>query len=120
MEAYGIPVDVMTCDPEHYVRCALMLDAVRHLPPEVMEILHYHEWTLREPGGYEMFCALNCRTTPTLLVNGERKFENYIPTVDELYGALMSEARTEEQRLVLSTAWRRANQEYPVRAATLT
>jgi hypothetical protein len=112
MEGYKIPVDVLTCDPNHYVRCANMVAAVAALPSEVQELLERHDWSLRTAEGYRAFKVFDGRVIPTLCINGKKCFENRVPTLDELYAALLHAARTEDQRLVLVDSWSKANREY--------
>ena len=119
-----IPVDVVTCDPRHYVRCAHMLAVLDLLPPAVQDALERREWTLRTGEGLRMFQHLRLGSIPALCVEGQEPFENRVPTLDELYQALAAAARTEVQRRLIEDAWRRASDEYggpaldPVPAAT--
>ncbi len=112
MKGYKISVDVLTCDPNHYVRCANMVAAVGALPPAVQDIIERREWSLRTAEGYRAFKAFGGRVLPTLCVNGKKCFENQVPHLDALYAALLQAARTEEQRMVLVESWAEANQEY--------
>lgn len=114
-----IPIDVITCDPRHYVRCAHMLSVIDLLPPDVQEIIERREWTLRTRDGLRAFRLLDVRSIPTLCVDGRKCFENQVPTVDELYLALATAARTEEQREVIHRAWSRTNEEYEPHLAEL-
>jgi hypothetical protein len=112
METYRIPVDLITCDPNHYVRCARMVEAVETLPADVQGLLEVHEWSIRTPQGRNARAAFHAQTIPTMCVNGQKCFENHVPDIDELFTALLHAARTEEQRLTLIEAWGKANEEY--------
>jgi hypothetical protein len=112
MEGYRIPVDVITCDPNHYVRCARMLEAAATLPPEVREIVDLKQWSIRTPEGLMALKVFRVGVIPTLCINGRKCFENRVPAVDELYLALLQAAGTEEQRLTVLDAWSSANEEY--------
>jgi hypothetical protein len=112
MEGYRIPVDVFTCDPNHYVRCARMVEAVAMLPGDVQGLLDLHQWSMRTPEGRDAMALFDAKVIPTLCVNGHKCFENHVPDIDELFTALLHAAGTEEQRLTLIGAWTKANEEY--------
>lgn len=105
MRSDKIPVDVLTCDPRHYVRCARMAEVLDLLPPEVLDQIERREWTMRTGEGRRAFQVFGGKVIPTLCVDGHKCFENRIPTTDELYLALASAARTDEQRDIITRAW---------------
>jgi len=116
MRSEKIPIDVLTSDPDHYIRSALMIEMLDLLPPEVLELVERREWTLRTHEGIRAFKAFEGRTIPTLCVDGHKCFENRIPTTDELYLAIATAARTDEQKDVILKAWSLSNaEEAPVR-----
>ncbi len=115
-----IPVDVITCDPRHYVRCAHMLAVVDLLPQEVQDLIERREWTLRTRDGLRAFRLYDVHTIPTLCVDGRKCFENQVPTLDELYLALVTAARTDEQQEAILRAWSRTDDEYEPQLADLT
>jgi hypothetical protein len=116
MRGEKIPIDILTSDPNHYVRCALMIETLDLLPPEVLELIERREWTLRTREGIRAFGAFKGKTIPTLCVDGHTCFENRIPTTDELYLAIATAARTDEQKDVILKAWSLCNaEEAPVR-----
>lgn len=112
MEGYRIPVDLVACDPNHYVRCARMLEAVTALPDTVQEMIDFRQWSIRTADGRAAKEVFRVSVIPTLCVNGRKCFENQLPDVDGLYSALMHAARTEEQRLGILEAWTEDNEEY--------
>ncbi len=114
-----IPVDVITCDPRHYVRCAHMLAVVDLLPHEVQDLIERREWTLRTRDGLRAFRLYDVHTIPTLCVDGRKCFENQVPTLDELYLALATAARTDEQQETILQAWSRIDDEYEPQLADL-
>ena len=80
MRSEKIPVDILTCDPQHSVRCALMIETLDLLSPEVLELIERRQWTLRTREGVRAFGAFKGKTLPTLCVDGHKCFENRIPT----------------------------------------
>lgn len=116
MRSEKIPIDILTSDPDHYVRCALMIEMLDLLPSEVLHVIDRREWTLKTREGARAFSVFAGRTIPTLCVDGHKCFENRVPTTDELYLAIATAARTDEQRDVILKAWSRSNaEEAPVR-----
>lgn len=116
MKSDKIPVDILTCDPRHYVRCALMREVLDLLPLEVLDLIERREWTFRTREGLRAFQVFQGKAIPTLCVDGHKCFENEIPTTDQLYLAIASAARTDEQRDVIAKAWAQSNAEdAPVR-----
>jgi hypothetical protein len=111
MRGEKIPIDVLTCDPHHNIRCALMLQTLDLLPPEVLDVIERREWTLRTREGVRAFKAFKAKTVPTLCVDGHACFENLIPTTDQLYLAIATAARTDEQKDVILKAWSLSNAE---------
>jgi hypothetical protein len=83
MRSEKIPVDILTCDPNHYVRCALMIQTLDLLSPEVLEVIERREWTLRTREGLRALNAFKAKTVPTMCVDGHACFENRIPTTAE-------------------------------------
>ena len=81
------------------------------LPPEVREFIEYKEWSIKTREGVDVFVARGGRVIPTLCVNGRKRFESVIPTLDELYAALMEEA-TAPQRETLGQALEAARIDY--------
>jgi hypothetical protein len=108
----GIPVDVFTVDPRHYVRDARMVEALDLLDRRVARLIERHEWSLRTDEGRVFSRALHVGRTPAIYINGEKHFENRVPTVDELYVSLLWEARTRAQRRAIEEAWAYGDQAY--------
>lgn len=116
MRGERIPVDILTCDPKHNIRCAQMVEVLDLLPPEVLEIVERRVWTLRTGEGRRAFQVFKGKMVPTMCVDGHKCFENRVPTTDELYLAIATAARNEEQREIVSKAWAKANaEEAPVK-----
>ena len=116
MRGEKIPIDILTYDPNHYVRSALMIETLDLLPSEVLDVVERREWDLRTGEGLRALAVFEGKTIPTLCVNGHKCFENRIPTTDELYLAIATAARTDEQRDVIVKAWSVYNaEEAPVR-----
>ena len=111
-----IPVDVITTDARHYVRDACMVEALHEIDPTVARLLEYHEWSLCTKDGYACACSFHTRATPTVYINGKKRFENIVPTVDQLYEALLSEARTQSQKTAISDARSHADHDYATAA----
>lgn|GEM_PF-3274462 len=107
-----IPVDVVTTDSRHYVRDACMVEALHELDPMVAELLDYHEWSLCTKEGYDRACSFHTGATPTVYINGKKLFENIVPTVGQLYEALLREARTQPQKKAINDAWSHAEHVY--------
>jgi len=107
-----ISVDVITTDPRHYMRDACMVEALHEIDSNVARLLEYHEWSLCTKEGYACACSFHTRATPTVYINGKMRFENIVPTVDQLYEALLHEARTQPQKKAISGAWSHADHVY--------
>lgn len=65
-----------------------MVAAVADLPKEIKDKIDYHEWSLRNREGIEMFKRFHARSLPSIAVNGELQFESLIPTQEELIEAI--------------------------------
>jgi hypothetical protein len=89
-----------------------MVDVLRNLRPEAQELIDYREWSIKTAEGVQMFTALGGRVIPTLCVDGEKRFESVIPTMDEIYTALIEAARGLEQAVVLRESYERAKVDY--------
>lgn len=111
MKSDKIPVDILTCDRRHYVRCARMCEVLDLLPAEVLDLIERREWTLRTGEGQRAFQVFQGKAIPTLCVDGHKCFENQIPTTDQLYLALAVAARTDEQRDIITRAWAKSDAE---------
>ncbi len=111
-----IPIDIVVVDPSHYVRSKMMIEALDLLAPEVQPIIERRQWDLTTPEGVRAYGAFGVHVVPTICVDRHRCFENRIPTVDELYLALATMARTDEQRDIITRAWAKGTADYaPVR-----
>lgn len=107
-----IPVDLVVSDPAHYVRSAMMVETLDLLPPEVEALLDRHVWDLTTREGVRAYGAFGLHVVPTICVDRHRCFENRIPTIDELFLAIASQARTDEQRDIIVKAWSEVTEEY--------
>jgi hypothetical protein len=65
-----------------------MLAAVADLPKEIRDVIDYHEWSLRNREGIEMFKKFNARSLPSIAINEELCFESLIPTSEDLIQAI--------------------------------
>lgn len=72
-----------------------MVAAVADLPEEMKDKIDYHEWSLRNREGIEMFRKFNARSLPSIAINGELCFESLIPTSEELIEAIRKKKRNE-------------------------
>jgi hypothetical protein len=50
--------------------------------------IDYHEWSLRNREGIEMFKRFHARSLPSIAINEELRFESLIPTQEELIEAI--------------------------------
>lgn len=66
-----------------------MLAAVADLPKEIKDMIDYHEWSLRNREGIDMFKRFNARSLPSIAINGEIRFESIIPTQEDLIRAIL-------------------------------
>lgn len=66
-----------------------MVAAVADLPKEIKDKIDYHEWSLRNREGIEMFKKFKARSLPSIAIDGKLCFESLIPTQEELIGALL-------------------------------
>jgi hypothetical protein len=114
-----IPVDVLTCDPNHYVQCANMVAALDALPPVVQSVIDRHVWSTRTPEGFEAFRAFGGRIVPTMCVSGHKCFEGEVPNLDQLHAALLDAARAPEQREAVLESWTDSFEEYQPTAPPL-
>jgi len=89
-----------------------MVDVLKGLPQEVAEIIEYKEWSIKNAEGVGMFVERKGRVLPTLCINEELVFESIIPTFEELYDALLEGAHSDEQKVVLQSAFDEAKKEY--------
>ncbi len=65
-----------------------MVAAVADLPEEIKDKIDYHEWSLRNREGIEMFKKFKARSLPSIAINGELHFESLIPTQEDLINAI--------------------------------
>ncbi len=65
-----------------------MVAAVTDLPKEIKDKIDYHEWSLRNREGIEMFRKFKARSLPSIAINGELCFESLIPTEENLIQAI--------------------------------
>ena len=63
------------------------------LPKEIKDRIDYHEWSLRNREGIEMFKKFRARSLPSIAINEELRFESLIPTQEELIEAISQELR---------------------------
>ena len=65
-----------------------MVAAVADLPKEIKDKIDYHEWSLRNREGIEMFKKFKARSLPSIAINEELCFESLIPTQEDLIQAI--------------------------------
>jgi hypothetical protein len=65
-----------------------MVAAVADLPKEIKDKIDYHEWSLRNREGIEMFKKFKARSLPSIAINGEIQFESLIPPQEDLIQAI--------------------------------
>jgi len=65
-----------------------MVAAVADLPEEIKDKIDYHEWSLRNREGIEMFKKFKARSLPSIAINEELQFESLIPTQEDLINAI--------------------------------
>jgi len=65
-----------------------MVAAVADLPKEIKDKIDYHEWSLRNREGIEMFRKFRARSLPSVAINEELCFESLIPTREDLISAI--------------------------------
>jgi hypothetical protein len=70
-----------------------MLAAVADLPQDIKDKIDYHEWSLRNREGIEMFKKFNARSLPSIAINEKLCFESLIPTQEELIEAITQKLR---------------------------
>jgi len=70
-----------------------MLAAVADLPKKIRDVIDYHEWSLRDREGIDMFKRFNARSLPSIAIDGELQFESLIPTSGELIEAITQRLR---------------------------
>ena len=65
-----------------------MVAAVADLPEEIKDKIDYHEWSLRNREGIEMFKKFKARSLPSIAIDKELLFESLIPTQEDLIKAI--------------------------------
>ena len=65
-----------------------MLAAVADLPKEIRDRIDYHEWSLRDREGIDVFKKFHARSLPSIAINRELCFESLIPTQEQLIEAI--------------------------------
>jgi len=55
---------------------------------KIKDKIDYHEWSLRDREGIDMFKRFNARSLPSIAINGEIHFESLIPTQEDLIKAI--------------------------------
>jgi len=111
MKDYRIPVEIVACDPNHYVRCKEMVEAVELLPTEVQDLIDYKLYCMDEEGCIDYAFSVGAHS-PAIIINGKVAFQDIVPTMDEMYAKLVQSARTERDRLIIHSAWAKAIAEY--------
>ncbi len=64
-----------------------MLAAVADLPKKIKDEkdkINYHEWSLSDREGIDMFKKFKARSLPSIAIDGELQFESLIPTQEDL------------------------------------
>jgi len=70
-----------------------MVAAVADLPKEIKDRIDYHEWSLRNREGIEMFKKFKARSLPSIAINEELRFESLIPAQEDLINAITQELK---------------------------
>jgi hypothetical protein len=70
-----------------------MVAAVADLPEEIKDKIDYHEWSLRNREGIDMFKKFQARSLPSIAINEELRFESLIPTQEDLIKAIAQELK---------------------------
>ena len=70
-----------------------MVAAVADLPKEIKDKIDYHEWSLRNREGIEMFKKFKARSLPSIAINEELRFESLIPAQEDLIKAITQELK---------------------------
>ena len=70
-----------------------MVAAVADLPKEIKDRIDYHEWSLRNREGIEMFKKFHARSLPSIAINEELRFESLIPAQEDLIKAITQELK---------------------------
>ena len=70
-----------------------MVAAVADLPKEIKDKIDYHEWSLRNREGIEMFKKFRARSLPSIAINEELRFESLIPAQEDLIKAITQELK---------------------------
>ena len=70
-----------------------MVAAVADLPKEIKDRIDYHEWSLRNREGIEMFKKFKARSLPSIAINEELRFESLIPAQEDLIKAITQELK---------------------------
>jgi len=70
-----------------------MVAAVADLPKGIKDKIDYHEWSLRNREGIEMFKKFRARSLPSIAINEELRFESLIPAQEDLIKAITQELK---------------------------
>ncbi|HYA93714.1 MAG TPA: hypothetical protein VEK32_19655 [Thermodesulfobacteriota bacterium] len=63
------------------------------LPKGIKDKIDYHEWSLRNREGIEMFKKFRARSLPSIAINEELRFESLIPAQEDLIKAITQELK---------------------------
>ena len=74
-----------------------MVAAVADLPKEIKDKIDYHEWSLRNREGIEMFKKFRASSLPSIAINGELCFESLIPTQEDLIEAVHQKLKVRDR-----------------------
>jgi len=74
-----------------------MVAAVADLPKEIKDAIDYHEWSLRNREGIEMFKKFKARSLPSIAIDGKLCFESLIPAQEDLIKAITHEKVRDDQ-----------------------
>jgi len=70
-----------------------MVAAVADLPKGIKDKIDYHEWSLRNREGIEMFKKFRARSLPSIAISEELRFESLIPAQEDLIKAITQELK---------------------------
>jgi hypothetical protein len=65
-----------------------MVDSVKALPKEILEIIEIHIWNVKTLEGIKKKKQLRAKAVPSIGINGEIVFQAGIPQQDELIAAI--------------------------------